>query len=102
MNLIKSLSRTVPASKPAIVLFLFSFTTAVPAQPATNAPVPVLQINAGQVKAKVSPRFYGLMTEEINYSYEGGIYGELVRNRTFMASPTNAVFWKPAGNTVIS
>ena len=24
---------------------------------------------------------YGLMTEEINYSYDGGIYGELVRDR---------------------
>ena len=25
---------------------------------------------------------YGLMTEEINFSYDGGIYGELVRDRT--------------------
>jgi len=24
---------------------------------------------------------YGLMTEEMNYSYDGGIYGELVRDR---------------------
>ena len=31
------------------------------------------------------PTFYGLMTEEINYSYEGGLYGELIRNRTFKA-----------------
>jgi alpha-L-arabinofuranosidase len=31
----------------------------------------------------VSPKLYGLMTEEINYSYEGGLYGELVRNRNF-------------------
>ena len=23
------------------------------------------------------------MTEEINYSYDGGLYAELVRNRTF-------------------
>ena len=26
---------------------------------------------------------YGLMTEEINYSYDGDIYAEMVRNRTF-------------------
>ena len=32
---------------------------------------------------KVSPMLYGLMTEEINYSYDGGVYAELVRNRTF-------------------
>jgi alpha-N-arabinofuranosidase len=25
---------------------------------------------------------YGMMTEEINYSYDGGLYGEMVRNRT--------------------
>ena len=28
---------------------------------------------------------YGLMTEEINFSYEGGLYGELIRNRAFKA-----------------
>src|ERR1700733_2496514 len=42
-----------------------------------------LTIDLGQVKAQVSPQLYGLMTEEINYSYDGGLYGELVRNRTF-------------------
>ena len=33
----------------------------------------------------VSPMLYGLMTEEINYSYEGGLYAELIRNRSFKA-----------------
>jgi len=28
---------------------------------------------------------YGLMTEEINFAYEGGIYAELIRNRSFKA-----------------
>ena len=64
--------------------------------------IPTLQIKADQVAAKVSPMLYGLMTEEINYSYEGGLYGELVRNRTFKANPTNAVFWNAVGNGVIS
>jgi alpha-N-arabinofuranosidase len=49
------------------------------------AATPVLQIDAGQVAGKVSPDFFGLMTEEINYSYEGGLYGELIRNRSFKA-----------------
>jgi alpha-N-arabinofuranosidase len=47
----------------------------------------------------VSPRLYGLMTEEINYSYDGGLYGELIRNRTFQDSAKTAAFWsliKPA------
>lgn len=33
--------------------------------------------------AKIDRMFYGLMTEEINYSYEGGLYGELIQNRIF-------------------
>src|ERR1700730_6972093 len=42
-----------------------------------------LTIDLAQVKANVSPQLYGLMTEEINYSYDGGLYAEMVRNRTF-------------------
>jgi alpha-N-arabinofuranosidase len=40
-----------------------------------------LTVDAGAAKAKSSPTLYGLMTEEINYSYDGGLYGELVNNR---------------------
>ena len=67
-----------------------------PAQPA--APVTVLKINAGEVSAKISPQLYGLMTEEINYSYDGGLYAELVRNRTFKWNPTNALYWQLVQN----
>ncbi len=45
-----------------------------------------LRIRADQFTAHMPPNFYGLMTEEINYSYEGGLYGELVRNRNFKES----------------
>jgi alpha-N-arabinofuranosidase len=47
--------------------------------------LPVIRIQADKVTAKMPPTFYGLMTEEINYSYEGGLYGELIRNRSFKA-----------------
>jgi alpha-N-arabinofuranosidase len=60
----------------------------------TTNQIPTLQIKADQVRAHVSPTLYGFMTEEINYAYEGGLYGELVRNRTFKANPTNAVYWQ--------
>jgi len=53
-----------------------------PAPSAPSGPV-LLTIQAGQAASKVSPILYGLMTEEINYSYDGGLYGELVNNRTF-------------------
>src|SRR5277367_168179 len=52
-------------------------TAALGQEPAT------LTIDLAQIKANVSPQLYGLMTEEINFSYDGGLYAELVRNRTF-------------------
>jgi len=42
---------------------------------------------------KISPTFYGLMTEEINHSYDGGLYAELIQNRIFQDSPDKPVHW---------
>jgi len=47
---------------------------------------------------EVSPMLYGQMTEEINYSYDGGLYGELVRNRAFLDDPSIPVHWTAAGD----
>jgi alpha-N-arabinofuranosidase len=44
---------------------------------------PVLQVDAAKVAARVSPIHSGLMTEEINHSYDGGLYAELIQNRVF-------------------
>src|ERR1700730_3455391 len=57
--------------------------TALLASAALGQEVATLTVDLAQVKANVSPQLYGLMTEEINYSYDGGLYAELVRNRTF-------------------
>jgi len=51
----------------------------------------ILDIHVDQVKAQASPLLYGLMTEEINYSYDGGLYAELIRNRAL--HPTDS--WGP-------
>jgi len=70
--------------------------------PAESTVLPVLQINAAHVIAPLPPTFYGLMTEEINYSYEGGLYGELIRNRAFKADaiqePIKPENYDPAKN----
>ncbi len=42
-----------------------------------------LTVDANQAIAPVSPTLYGLMTEEINHAYDGGLYAELIANRTF-------------------
>jgi alpha-N-arabinofuranosidase len=52
-----------------------------------------LTIHADQPVSPVSPSLYGLMTEEINYSYDGGLYPEMVRNRTFRADWSGVLYW---------
>ena len=79
MNLIKSLRRHIKSAITAASMSVLSTTTVAFAQ----TDLPVVQIQADKVTAKMPPAFYGLMTEEINYSYEGGLYGQLVRNCTF-------------------
>lgn len=41
----------------------------------------------------VSPTLYGMMTEEINHAFDGGLYAELLRNRTFRGSWSGVDFW---------
>ena len=42
-----------------------------------------LTLRLDKADTEVSPMLYGLMTEEINYSYEGGLYTQLVPNPAF-------------------
>ncbi len=53
----------------------------------------VLTIHADQTASKVSPTLYGLMTEEINHSYEGGLYAEMVSNNTFHGDWSGILDW---------
>ena len=55
--------------------------------------VPALDIDLAAPAKPVSPTLHGLMTEEINFSYEGGLYGELLRNRSFRDDPKKAEHW---------
>lgn len=54
---------------------------------------PSLTIQVDHPTARVSPRLYGLMTEEINFSYDGGIYPELVRDRTLSGDWQALAHW---------
>jgi alpha-L-arabinofuranosidase len=71
-------------------------------------PVPTISVAADKVKARVSPTLYGLMTEEINFAYEGGLYGELIRNRSFKGEGGFAynidepVYWTALGGAEIA
>ncbi len=52
-----------------------------------------LTLHPDQPVSTVSPTLYGLMTEEINYSYDGGLYAEMVRNRTFRGDWSGILYW---------
>ncbi|MDQ1693608.1 MAG: alpha-L-arabinofuranosidase, partial [Acidobacteriaceae bacterium] len=62
----------------ALLAFLLCAAGAAAQQQAT------LEVDVQKPIAKVSPTLYGLMTEEINHSYDGGLYPELITNRAFM------------------
>ncbi len=53
----------------------------------------ILTIQVDKSLHSVSPMLYGTMTEEINYSYDGGLYPEMVRNRTFRDRNWNQQDW---------
>ncbi len=52
-----------------------------------------LTVEPAQIVSPVSPTLYGLMTEEINHSYDGGLYAEMVRNRTVRGSWAGPEGW---------
>ncbi len=52
-----------------------------------------ITVQADKPGVKISPTFYGLMTEEINHSYDGGLYGELIRNRAFKDNAGSPANW---------
>ena len=68
------------------------------------AQAPSFTIQADHPIATVSPTLYGLMTEEINYSYDGGIYGELVRDRVIGRGFGSLTHWPMVarGNAQVS
>src|SRR4029079_9837873 len=83
-----------------LVLALFGFSFA---QEARSADGDSITVKVDEPGAKVGPMFYGLMTEEINHAYDGGLYAELIQNRIFRdprrgrgiveADPANPPHW---------
>jgi alpha-L-arabinofuranosidase len=52
-----------------------------------------IDVDAGGPSHPLSPTLFGLMTEDINHSGEGGLYGELLQNRSMMASGASPLAW---------
>ena len=89
----RSIRKTVRAVVVVSLLLLPCWagqTAAIGAEPAKV----VLEVDFQAPTTPVSPILHGLMTEEINYSYDGGLYAELIRNRIFRDDANNQpVHW---------
>ena len=57
----------------------------------------VMEVNTKKAGAAVQSTMYGMFFEDINYAADGGLYGELVKNRSF-EFPQSFMGWQTFGN----
>ena len=63
---------------------------------AVSAQSHMMEVNTKKIGAPVQPTMYGLFFEDINYAADGGLYGELVKNRSF-EFPDHLMGWEAFG-----
>ena len=56
----------------------------------------VMDINTKKLGAPIQSTMYGIFFEDINYAADGGLYGELVKNRSF-EFPQHLMGWQTFG-----
>jgi hypothetical protein len=61
-------------------MFLFSLAGA---GNVNAAGIAEIRIDCDHPTVRLSPHLYGLFFEDINYAADGGLYAELVQNRSF-------------------
>ena len=85
----------VKLNRIALAIYIAFYINVAMAYCQTNSPInhTVIKINTNEVIANVSPTLYGIMTEEINHSYDGGLYAELIQNRIFKDDGDKPVHW---------
>ena len=97
MSFFGSAERTGILRRPALVgtaVFAASLLSPAPLLVAQAKGTPAqLTIEPKQIVSPVSPMLYGMMTEEINHAFEGGLYAEMVQNRTMRASWSGVEHW---------
>lgn len=64
-----------------------------------QAPV-ALNVQTKKTIAKVNPDMYGIFFEDINFGADGGLYAEMVKNRSFEFSQT-LMGWNTFGNVTV-
>lgn len=57
-------------------------------------------VQTNKVGAEIQPTMYGLFFEDINYAADGGLYAELIKNRSF-EFPQRLMGWSTFGNVKV-
>ena len=60
----------------------------------------VMTVDVSKPTAEIQPTMYGIFFEDINFGADGGLYAELVKNRSF-EFPQPFVGWVPFGNVSV-
>ena len=60
----------------------------------------VMDVNTKKLGAPIQPTMYGIFFEDINYAADGGLYGELVKNRSF-EFPQHLMGWQAFGRVEV-
>ena len=76
------------------------FTTALLTAMQASAQITV-NVNTAQKGHEVSPDLYGIFYEDINHAADGGLYAELVRNRSFEDNVKTAEHWSTVGQAAL-
>ena len=74
------------------LVFAAGFPLSARAQHTTASPAQ-LTIDPAHIVHPVSPMLYGMMTEEINHAFDGGLYAEMLDNHTFRSSWRGPEHW---------
>lgn len=58
-------------------------------------PGATVTIQAAEPGKSISPDLFGIFFEDLNYAADGGLYAELIQNRSFEYSPVEQASWSP-------
>lgn len=79
------------------LLFLLTLSIAL----GTQAQQHVMTVDVSKSTARINPAMYGIFFEDINFGADGGLYAELIKNRSF-EFPQPLVGWVPFGEVTVT
>ena len=61
----------------------------------------IITVQTNKPGAEIQSTMYGIFFEDINYAADGGLYAELIKNRSFEFTPDHLMGWKAFGKVSI-